>query len=94
MNNSKRKGNQMTKFITLLTCLLIFIQSSWSETISNIYDLAVQNDPVMKAARANLRVGEETRNISKSRLLPSLSSYADITESERNSSASQVYSFI
>ena len=84
----------MTKFITLLICLLIFIQSSWSETISNIYDLAVQNDPVMKAARANLRVGEETKNISKSRLLPSLSSYADITESERNSSASQVYSFI
>ena len=94
MNNSKRKGNQMTKFITLLICLLIFIHSSWSETISNIYDLAVQNDPVMKAARANLRVGEETKNISKSRLLPSLSSYADITESERNSSASQVYSFI
>ena len=94
MNNSKRKGYQMTKFITLLICLLIFIQSSWSETISNIYDLAVQNDPVMKAARANLRVGEETKNISKSRLLPSLSSYADITESERNSSASQVYSFI
>ena len=94
MNNSKRKGNQMTKFITLLICLFIFIQSSWSETISNIYDLAVQNDPVMKAARANLKVGKETENISKSRLLPSLSSYADITESERNSSASQVYSFI
>ena len=84
----------MSKPLAVYVLLLTFTQACWSESISSIYDLALKNDPVMKAARANLKVGEETENISKSRLLPSLSSSADYTESERNSSASQVYSFI
>ena len=89
-----RTQKEMSKPLAVYVLLLTFTQACWSESISSIYDLALKNDPVMKAARANLKVGEETENISKSRLLPSLSSSADYTESERNSSASQVYSFI
>ena len=36
-------------------------QLSWAETLTDIYENALQNDPVLRAARANFQVGKETK---------------------------------
>jgi len=80
-------------FLTL--CSVAFIsQGSAADSLTDIYELALQSDPTLRAARANFQVGRETKNISRAYLLPVISASADFTRTERNSESSQVYSFI
>ena len=80
-------------FLTL--CSVVFIsQGSAADSLTDIYELALQSDPTLRAARANFQVGRETKNISRAYLLPVISASADFTRTERNSESSQVYSFI
>ena len=82
--------------ISLVIVFAAFLtaQLSWAETLTDIYENALQNDPVLRAARANFQVGKETENISRAYLLPVISASADFSQTERNSNSSQVYSFI
>jgi outer membrane protein len=80
-------------FLTL--CSVVFIsQGSAADSLTDIYELALQSDPTLRAARANFQVGRETKNISRAYLLPVISASADFTRTERNTESSQVYSFI
>ncbi|MCS5593641.1 MAG: TolC family outer membrane protein [Porticoccaceae bacterium] len=81
------------RFLTLCTVLLIS-QGSAADSLKDIYELALQSDPTLRAARANFQVGRETKNISRAYLLPVISASADFSQAERNSESSQVYSFI
>lgn len=79
----------------LVVCVIILTgQLSWGATLSDVYESAVKNDPVMRAARANFNAGKENEYIRRASLLPVLSATASFTKSENNSESSQVYSFI
>jgi outer membrane protein len=80
--------------ITSISIIILCTQLGWAATIGDIYESAVQNDPVMRAARANLNVGKENFNIGRANLLPVISTTASFTQAETNSESSQVYSFI
>ena len=53
-----------------------------SDTLQDIYELALKNDPQLKAAEATYRAGLESKNIAFSSLLPQLSASAFYEDSE------------
>lgn len=76
-------------FLTL--CSVAFIsQGSAADSLTDIYELALQSDPTLRAARANFQVGRETKNISRAYLLPVISASADFTRTERKDRKSVV----
>ena len=85
---------RVKKSLVIVFAAFLTAQLSWAETLTDIYENALQNDPVLRAARANFQVGKETENISRAYLLPVISASADFSQTERNSNSSQVYSFI
>ena len=62
-------------------------QISLADTLTDIYESAVQNDPVLRAARANFNADRENKNIARGVLLPQLSVSGDYTQSELNDSS-------
>ena len=55
---------------------------TWAESLTDIYHSALQNDPILAAARANFKAGLETKKISRAALLPQLAASGDYSESE------------
>jgi outer membrane protein len=62
-----------------------------AETLSDIYQNALQNDPVLRAARANFNAGKENESISKAYLLPVISASGSYSESEQDSESARIY---
>lgn len=64
-------------------------QATWADTLLDVYELALINDPVLKQAEANYRANLETENIALSGLLPQVvgqAYYEDAeTDNERKS---------
>ena len=69
---------------------LFLTQVSWADSLKDIYETALQNDPVLSAARASFNADRETKNISRAALLPQLSVSGDYTESENNENSQQI----
>ena len=63
---------------------LIAAQISTADTLNDIYESALTNDPVLRAARATFKAERETKNIARGALLPQLAISGDYTESETN----------
>jgi len=68
---------------SLLTASILLACSTWSlaaysDSLSDIYQAAVQNDPTMRAAEAEFRVQSETKNIARGALLPQLNLNAGV----------------
>lgn len=63
---------------------LIAAQISTADTLNDIYESALLNDPVLRAARASFNAERETKNIARGALLPQLAISGDYTESEIN----------
>jgi outer membrane protein len=59
-------------------------QISTADTLNDIYESALLNDPVLRAARASFNAERETKNIARGALLPQLAISGDYTESEIN----------
>ena len=59
---------------------LLFAQSSAADSLQDIYESALQNDPVLRAARATFNADRETKNIARGALLPQLSASGTYTE--------------
>ena len=61
-HNENNNGVCMFKvrqgFLTLCSVLLM-AQSSAADSLKDIYELALQGDPTLRAARANFQVGRE-----------------------------------
>lgn len=77
----------MALFPRLLPSLLIAAACAWStatsaDTLLEIYDLALQNDPVLKAAEANFRASREIEVQARSALLPQIGAQASYGESD------------
>ena len=75
------------RFIKTLTAsitLFLAAQTAWADSLNDIYQAALQNDPVLRAARANFNAERETKNISRAALLPRLAISGDYTEAEKN----------
>jgi outer membrane protein len=62
-------------------------QISLADSLTDIYESAVQNDPVLRAARANFNADRENKHIARGALLPQLSISGDYTQSELNDSS-------
>ena len=56
-----------------------------ADNLQQIFDLAVANDPQIRAAEAQLKANRQTRTISRSPLLPQLNASASYNESETDS---------
>lgn len=53
-----------------------------ANTLSEIYELALQNDPQLRAARAAFLAGQESKNIGRAALLPQISATGEYEELE------------
>ena len=69
---------------------LIAAQISTADTLNDIYESALLNDPVLRAARASFNAERETKNIARGALLPQLAISGDYTESEINDNPTSV----
>jgi outer membrane protein len=69
---------------------LLLAQISWADSLKEIYEAALQNDPVLSAARASFNADREVKNISRAALLPQLSIAGEYTESENNENSQQI----
>ena len=74
---------------TLAVSITLFLaaQTAWADSLNDIYQAALQNDPVLRAARASFNAEREAKNISRAALLPQLSISGDYTEAEQNENA-------
>jgi len=60
--------------------LLLAAQGSSADSLQDIYESALQNDPVLRAARATFNADRETKNIARGALLPQLSASGSYAE--------------
>jgi outer membrane protein len=74
--------------IGLISILLTTI--CWGDSLSEIYELALQNDPQLRAARAAYLAGSESENISRAGLLPQISAVGEYSETEFDGSSTTV----
>ena len=81
-----RKRFSTQKLLPIVTALSLS-HSVGAETLANIYELAVQSDPVLKAAEANYKAGRESRNLAKSVLLPQLNGSYAFSNTDTDSSS-------
>ena len=52
---------------------LLAAQISWADSLKDIYQSALQNDPVLRAAKASFNAEREAKNISRAALLSGVS---------------------
>lgn len=72
------------KNLSALLCTLLMSSVGWTDSLTDIYQSALQNDPVSRAARAAFKANQETQNITRAALLPQLVASASYSESENN----------
>ena len=70
------------KPLALVCGVLVTASSVQADTLQEIYELALRNDPQRKADLAAYEAGKEARNISRSSLLPSIRGTAGYSDGE------------
>ena len=63
----------LIKFIVFSLSLSFFSTFLKAENLEEVYELALKNDPLLKAAEASYRAGKENKVQGRSGLLPNLS---------------------
>ncbi|MFQ3323091.1 MAG: outer membrane protein [Pseudomonadales bacterium] len=79
------------KKLTLLAMLLFSANATMADTLTDIYELALKNDPTLRAAQANYRAGLESENIGLAGLLPQINANANYTDSENETVGSSAF---
>ena len=75
--------NPRSKQSLVFVCTaFLTIQTAWADSLNDIYQNALQNDPVLRAARASFNAERENKNITRAALLPRISISGDYTEQE------------
>ncbi len=69
---------------------ILLTNACWGDSLSEIYELALQNDPQLRAARAAYLAGSESENISRAGLLPQISAAGEYSEAETKGSSTTV----
>lgn len=72
---------------------LLLGSTAHSDTLLDIYELALENDPVLKAAEASFRAGQEYELIGRSALLPQVNAEATYQERDLTQQNSQTFLF-
>src|SRR5690606_41634924 len=74
----------MKKIARNLLCVAVLASpvSGFSDTLTEIFDLALENDPQLRAAHAAYMAGKESRNIGRAGLLPRVSGSAEYAEAD------------
>lgn len=83
----------MRHFIIIVTFLTTSLTAGhcWSaNTLTDIYELALHNDPQLRAARAAYLAGSESKNIARAALLPQISATGEYQELETNGASTTV----
>ncbi|MFT5887426.1 MAG: outer membrane protein [Zhongshania sp.] len=72
--------------------LAAILSSTYSnaDTLLDVYELAVQNDPQLKAAEASYRANLETKNLSRAALLPQINAQAYYQDVESDREAKSI----
>lgn len=70
-----------------LASLLASTQSAFSDTLSGIYELALQNDAQLKAAEAQYRAELETEELAFSQLLPQIGATGEYSDTDGSGSS-------
>ena len=60
----------VTKRLSVFTVAFLATQISVADTLTHIFESALQNDPVLRAARASFQADRENSNIARGALLP------------------------
>jgi len=83
----------LKRTLVSITAGLLISRAAYSDTLLDIYELALQNDPVLKAAEATFRAGQEYETIGRSALLPQISAEATYSERDLTQQNSQTFLF-
>jgi outer membrane protein len=62
-----------------------------ADTLVEVYELALKNDPVLKAAEASYRAGQESENLGRAGLLPQVGAQAIYGESDLNHKTARTF---
>lgn len=83
----------MKKIARKLLCVAILASpvSGFSDTLTEIFDLALENDPQLRAAHAAYLAGKESRTIGRAGLLPRVSGSAEYSETDSDDFSRQVF---
>ena len=71
--------------------LLFFSTAPHADNLQEIYELALQNDPVVMAAEATYRAGREAAILGRSRLLPQVGAQAEIGRNDMTQVSKRVF---
>lgn len=80
---------RLSQNIAFVACLG-FSVSSFAETLTEIYELALQNDPQLRAANAAYLAGVENEAIRKAGLLPNVSLNAEYSEADSEDASTRL----
>ena len=75
------------KHFLIVAVAFLAPQLAVSDSLVDIYESALENDPVLRAARATFNADREGKNISRAALLPQLSITGEYKESETDDSS-------
>lgn len=87
------------KFLSKTSCFIAFVfvsQLSFSETLLDIYEQALENDPQLRADKAAYEAGKEAYKIGRAGLLPLITAQVGYSDSDGDteSSGAQVFNGI
>jgi outer membrane protein len=77
----------------ITTSLLLLPAALRADTLLDIYELAVKNDPVIKAAEATYRAGKEYEVQGRSPLLPQIGAQAEYGETDVTQKSTRTFQF-
>lgn len=76
----------------LVACLALTVtQVSWGDSLKDIYESALQNDPVLRAARATYLAGKENLAQGRAGLLPQIIATASYAETTTDSNSERLF---
>ena len=78
--------------ITLSMASISFSGLSYADSLADIYELALINDPTLQAAEASYKAGREIKSQAIAQLLPQLSGSVTYSESDRTNGNKQFIS--
>ena len=76
---------------TLTLAITLASTSLHADTLRDIYDAALKNDPVIKAQQAEFRAAQETRTIARSQLLPQVGGQYAVGNTDTDNSGGQPF---
>jgi outer membrane protein len=85
---SKKSFISVSAFVVSMMVPLLAAQISHADSLTDIYDSALQNDPVLRAARASFNADRENSTIARGALLPQLSISGEYSQTEINDETS------